>query len=983
MATTHESGQNRWTRRCVIYGVAALMSLAGVDGSFAQSVSSGTIEGTVKDESNAVLPGVTVTVTSPQLQIGQLVQATESNGSYKFVDLPAGTYRLKAELTGFSAAIREDLRLTVGFNARIDLTLKLGAMEESVTVSGQSPVVDVSTTTASVAFTKEVLDAIPRGRDLQNVFAMAPGVTQAVADVGGSTMAQRQNLSSYGVLSQPKLQVEGMNITMGADQNTAIYFNDSTLEEVQIRTSGNDAEVSVPGISMVAIMKSGGNNFHGTYQVSVESPKFQSDNLNDALRAQGLTATSPLKNFYDLSADLGGRVVRDKVWFYGAYGRQAKNEGLLGFASGPGPDGKYLTADDPLANVETALSQISAKLSYQLTKNNRIVYAWQRGTKAQPQNNAGRFTPLESTRDYKNPTSIQKLELQSMINPRVLVNAVGGYSGYVTDYDAGRSFARADAPPRQDLATTLNTGSAPLHQNKTRDRFQTDDSISFFPERSFAGKHELKTGISIYLDKSSDGYANNLACNCILFTDTIAGVPNTPSQIRLYNTPVVPSDHVNIYAWYLKDSWRATNKLTINLGVRFERQHSFLPAQDFPGARDWPTVFPAGSFQQIDVQTLTRAVPRTGLAWDVGGKSVVKATFGLYNYMLGDTYADAFNRNATAQATFNWHDLNGDKLYQPGEVNLDLAGSDFRSITAASNQILNPGLKSPDIWETTASFERELAANMGLRLMYVNKVLSGAIYNPAHTATDSFVALNTLRPFDAWTIPITRRDPGPDGILGNGDDAGNVTLYDYSAAYRGAAFVNSQIVNATNTDRFHSVEATLTKRFSRRWTGQVSYFAVKNHRWLASVFSSPNDQFFPLDETWSWAGNVTGSYRMPGDVLVSGFLQTKNGFTGQRTYIFRQADPDGGAAIAQNGNTTIRVEPYGAQRLAAQNILNLRASKDLRLGGGRRLNIDVDVFNVLNAATPTNATFVTGPSFGYTSSVIPARIARLGVRFAF
>ncbi|MBW8867902.1 MAG: hypothetical protein JF610_11335 [Acidobacteria bacterium] len=375
-------------------------------------------------------------------------------------------------------------RLTVGFTARVDLTLKVGALEESITVSGQSPVVDVTNTTASVAFTKEVLDSIPRGRDLQNVFAMAPGVTQAVADVGGSTMAQRQNLSSYGVLSQPKLQVEGMNITMGADQNTAIYFNDSTLEEVQVKTSGNDAEVSVPGMSMVAIMKSGGNQFHGAYQASGEWPKLQADNLNNDLRAQGLTATSPLKNFYDVSADLGGRIIRDKLWFYGAYGRQAKKEGVLGFASAPGADGKYLTADDPLADFETSLAQVSMKLSYQLSKNNRLVYAWQRGTKAQPQNNADRFTPLESTRDYKNPTAIQKVELQSMLNPRVLINAVGGYSGYVTDYDAARSYARADAPPRQDLATTLNTGSAPLHQNKTRDRFQTEDSISFFPERS-------------------------------------------------------------------------------------------------------------------------------------------------------------------------------------------------------------------------------------------------------------------------------------------------------------------------------------------------------------------------------------------------------------------------------------------------------------------------------------------------------------------
>ena len=979
MMTIHESGHAAWVRLRLIVGVVALMSMAGVNMALAQSVSSGTIEGTVKDESNAVLPGVTVTVTSPQLQVGLLVQVSDSAGNYKFVDLPAGTYRLKAELTGFSTSVREDLRLTVGFNARIDLTLKLGAMEESVTVSGQSPVVDVSTTTASVAFTKDVLDSIPRGRDLQNVFAMAPGVTQAVADVGGSTMAQRQNLSSYGVLSQPKLQVEGMNITMGADQNTAIYFNDSTLEEVQIRTSGNDAEVSVPGISMVAIMKSGGNNFHGAYQISTESPKFQADNLNDALRAQGLTATSPLKNFYDLAADLGGRVIRDKLWFYGAYGRQAKNEGLLGFASGPGSDGRYLTADDPLANVETSLAQISAKLSYQVTKNNRLVYAWQRGTKAQPQNNANRFTPLESTRDYKNPTAIQKIELQSMVNPRVLVNAVAGYSGYVTDYDAARSYARADAPPRQDLATTLNTGSAPLHQNKTRDRFQTDDSISFFPERSFAGKHEIKTGVSIYLDKSSDGYSNNLACNCILYTDTIGGVPNTPSQIRIYNTPVVPADHDNIYALYLKDSWRATSKLTINLGIRWERQHSFLPAQDFGGARDWPTVFPGGSYQQIEVQTLTRAVPRVGLAWNIGGKSVVKATFGLYNYQLGDTYADAFNRNATANAVFTWHDLNGDKLYQPGEVNLDPTGSDFRSITAASNQILNPNLTSPNIWETTASYERELAANMGIRVMYVNKLVSDSIVN----STNNLVSINTLRPFGAWSVPITRRDPGPDGILGNGDDAGKVTLNDYSAAYRGAGFVNAQTVNATNPDRYNSVEATLTKRFSSRWTGQVSYFAVKNHRWIASVFSSPNDQFFPLDETWSWAGNITGSYRMPGDVSISGFLQTKNGVTGQRTYIFRQADPDGGPAIAQNGNTTLRVEPYGSQRLSAQNILNLRVSKDLKLGGGRRLNIDVDVFNVLNAATPTVANFVTGPSFGYTSSVIPARIARLGVRFLF
>jgi len=125
-------------------------------------------------------------------------------------------------------------------------------------------------------------------------------------------------------------------------------------------------------------------------------------------------------------------------------------------------------------------------------------------------------------------------------------------------------------------------------------------------------------------------------------------------------------------------------------------------------------------------------------------------------------------------------------------------------------------------------------------------------------------------------------------------------------------------VNAPNTDRYHSVEGTLTKRFSRRWTGQGVVLRGEDHRWIASVFQSPNDEFFPLDETWSWAGNVTGSYRMPGDVSISGFLQTKNGYNRAAHLHFPPGRPDGGAAIVQNGNTMLRVEPYGSQRLSAQ-----------------------------------------------------------------
>jgi Carboxypeptidase regulatory-like domain/TonB dependent receptor len=940
----------------------------------AQSTSSGTIHGTVKDETGGALPGVTVTISSPALQVPAATAVTGVDGDYRFVDLPAGTYRATFELPGFATLIRDGLLLTVGFVARVDAELKVGAVEEAVTVSGQSPVVDVTSTSASVAFTRETLEAVPRGRDIQNVLAMAPGVTQATPDVGGSTLANRQNISSYGLNAQPRILVEGMAISMGADTNPAIYFMTDTVEEVQVKTSGNDAEVSVPGISVVGVLKSGGNQFHGVYNAGFQTPRLQASNIDATLAAQGLKDTAPLKNFYDAAGDIGGPVMKDTLWFYAARSRQKKSAGLVGFAASPGPDHTYLTADDELADFHSLLDQYTAKLSYQISKTNRFVYVYQRGTKHEPENGAGRFTPLESTRDYANPGWIWKGELQSSPNARTLVNVLFGTTEYYTDYDASRSYARADAPSRMDLETGLNTGSHPLHQNKTRDHHSVDGSLTFFPERTLAGKHELKAGISLSFDRTSDGYLDNLAGNYILETDKISGASGTPARIVIYNTPVRPLDSENTYAVFLKDTWRVTDHLTANVGVRWERQHSYLPAQSREAARDFPTIFPAASYSQIEVGTWNRTVPRVGVAYDIGRKSVVKASVGEYNYIFGDTFGDRYNGNATGTATYIWHDVNGNKLYDPGEVNLNLNGADFISITSASSAIINPTLREPKTWETTVSFEREVAPNLGARVMYIDRVL-----------TDYFSGNgpNILRPYSAYSIPITRRDPGPDGILGNADDAGPVTFYDYTAAYRGASFVATQVTNFPNNDHPRSLEFTMTRRASGRWSAQASYFVVKNHQWLQKTVNSPDDEFFPLDETWNWGATVTGTYRLPYDVYLSGFLQGRNGLLGQRTYTFRQVDPDGGTPIAQLNNVTLPLEPFGARRLPAVNIVNLRASKEFSLGAARRLAFDFDIFNALNSNAPLAATFASGPTFGYVTNALPPRIARFGVRFRF
>lgn len=416
---------------------AAIFVCASTVAASAQSVSSATIHGTVHDESGAALPGVTATLTSPALQVGKETTVTGPDGTYRFGDLPVGTYRITFELSGFKTFVRDELRLPIGFVARIDVTMAIGGLEETVTVSGASPVVDLTTTTTSVNITRDTLETVPSGRGYQHLFAMTPGVTTAGApDVGDSSLASRNAIQSYGVAATAKMEVEGMNISIGESSGT--YFTTFSFEEIQIKTSGNDAEVSTPGISMVSVLKSGSNQFHGSYGFAFQRPRFESSNMTDRLRAQGLSATQPLRYYYEAAGDLGGRILRDKLWFFVAANKQQRVSGILGFAAGPGADGKYLTADDPLADYENNLTNQAVKLSYQVTQKHRLVGVWQPMLKYQPQRDAERFRPLESTTDYRNPGGIYKGELQSTITNRIVANVNAGYGGNRADYSAVR-----------------------------------------------------------------------------------------------------------------------------------------------------------------------------------------------------------------------------------------------------------------------------------------------------------------------------------------------------------------------------------------------------------------------------------------------------------------------------------------------------------------------------------------------------------------
>lgn len=968
MRSSLQSASRRVSRAFAAWIVAGVFAAAPpVAGS--QGISSGSIHGRVIDETNAALPGVAVTLTSPALQLRELAAVTDAEGGYSFRDLPPGVYSIKYELAGFQTVVRDAVRLNVGFAARIDVTLKIGEVQETLTVTGQAPVVDVTTTTGSTNFTKEMLEKIPTSRSMWQVLAMTPGVrVTSTPDVGGSTVGTQQSYSNYGTAGQVTPQLEGIDTREGVS-GAGFYYDYTAFEEVQVKAVGNDAETALPGTNFVGIVKSGGNEFHGTFLASGQNARLQSNNIDDALRAQGITEGNPLSHYWDLGADLGGPIMRDKFWFYAAYRAQRVVNRVLGYSKTAGPDGIYGTPDDELGDDRTDLRNYTAKLSFQPGRRYRLIGFYQLNEKDQPEREADRFRPRESTQQAVFPPSAWKVEIQGTPSDSIIYNVRFGRHGF-TGYR--RPIRGVTEPTRFDRDTGRYTGVNENLFERTRIRWQSQGSISFFPKAFLGGDHAFKAGYAIASEFLGWYRANRPSGNYLLTYDRVGGRSFQPVEITTYNLPLNQNsgNRMTDYSAYVKDTW-TLGRVTANLGLRWERYHSFLEEQTKPQG-----VFgESGTFPALDVLTWTAVAPRVGLSWDIGGngRTVLKGTYGWYNYTMGDDFAEQFNKNGYVRTTYRWRDPDGNNDYTPGEVNLDPNGPDFLRLAGPRNNILNPDLKQPRTHEVSIGFERELAANFSAKALYVYK-------RQSHL----YEFVNVLRPYSAYNIAVTRRDPGPDGVLGTPDDASSVTMYDYDPAFRGAAFVAFKPLNREGRDdSYQTIELTLNKRTSRNWDMITSFSATKNHRWLVGVPQSPNDEFFPLDSTWNWQLKVLGSYVWKYQIRTSAFFQHVSGDPGQRTYVFRQADPDRGLPLRQLGTVTLRLEPFGARREPNLNVLNLRASKTLALGNRVRMTLDVDVFNALNANDAAQIRYVSGPSFGAITQILPPRTGRFSATVTF
>jgi hypothetical protein len=375
------------------------------------------------------------------------------------------------------------------------------------------------------------------------------------------------------------------------------------------------------------------------------------------------------------------------------------------------------------------------------------------------------------------------------------------------------------------------------------------------------------------------------------------------------------------------------------------------------------------------------------MAWDLAGngKSVIKTTYGWYNYRVSAAgFVSVFNKVRPQANTYRWTDADKNNDYTPGEVDLRVVGgTDFITTSGGNTNLTNLDLEQPHTHEITASFERELAPETSIRALYVFR----------KTAND-WEAVNPLRPYSVYNVPITRTDPGPDGsVTATADNVGPVTFYDFDPALR--PLVAAQYHTRDTDDHFNTAEIAFTKRRSDRWSVTTSFAVTKNHRWVDAIAESPNDLYFPIDETYEWSAKIAGTYQMPFKIEASALFDAFSGLPGQRTYVFAAADPEGkpGQNLRGFGTVNLRLEPFGERKGPQRNNLNLRAARSIALAHSQAIRLELDVLNTLNtnvpwgnpgAGTPAlGIIFASGPNFGYAQQIVAPRIFRVGVTYQF
>ena len=769
--------RSRVVARSFVVALTWLVLLPGV--ALAQSA----IVGVVKDVTGAVIPGATVEVASPQLIEKVRSVVTDERGAYQIRDLRPGVYSVTFTLPGFSTVKRDAIELPTDFTSTVNAEMRVGALEETVTVSGASPVVDVQSAAKGQVMSREILDAIPTGRTAQSYGQLVTGVTNAQPDVGGAHAMNQVGMLLHGNAGQETtVMLDGIQLNgMCGNGSTQAYTNTQSYEEMVFQTTSAGADVSAGGVRQNMVPRQGGNDMHGSINAYGSRHNWQAANITPELIARGLTKGDGLDGLYDLEGGVGGKIIKDKLWWFAAAREISANSAV---ADAFNPDGSQAVQDQHVDNA-------SIRLMSQITPRNRFTAYIDRVNKYIGHDMLAGYDPVKASRVWEPSKLYQQLQGKwtSTVSNRLLLEA--GYGEYRaqrhTTYQPGveppyGTPAWFAAAYHSDTSRGTVTNAAPggnYYLIPVRRFFSS--AVSYV-----SGSHTMKFGAQNTWGFLEQGTTLNAALGQI-YQNAV------PASAAIYNTPERDRFTMNAqWGLYAQDAW-TMKRMTINYGLRWEYFHSSVASESSTAG----VFVPNRTFGPEDMPIWKTLAPRFGVVYDVFGNAKTALKFSVNKYELSATngVAAALNPMRLQSASVTWRDLNGDDVVQgslgctfntPGcEINLAQLPRNFGLITPGCSTIATAGSIPCGTAQVDPNVQRpyEVMYNIG-----VQHELLPRVSVTANWVRTNFYALaltqNVLQSFSDYT-PATIYNP----INGN-----PITIYNVSAAKQ------ASVLNFNTTD---------------------------------------------------------------------------------------------------------------------------------------------------------------------------------------
>ena len=937
-----------------IFLVMAVALMAGWPAS-AQSTT-GTITGRALDTSGGVLPGVNVSISGPAMIGGARDAVTDALGTFRFTQVPPGVYGVKFELPSFRTLTVSSVVVNAGATVTVNGPLQLDTLAESITVTSQTPTIDLQSTTVGVNWSEEQMENLPYGRGIRGLARLVPGLSPTQFDVGGNTVggSTTTGARSYGRSGGELIKFDGVVW----DQ----FFGDyNTYDQVQVSGAAKGADAQSPGATLSFVVKSGSNKFAGAYLLAWQDGAFQGNNVTDELRQQGFDpGNNKFTRYNDVSLDLGGPILRDKLWFYAAYGYNYSGLLIPGFIS---------IKTNEQVEFFTRLDNPTLKLTYQMSKNNKLELTEQVNRKWQPYRNASSFVPAEATQNQKAWTQIgPALKFTRIMSQSMTLDASVNRSGYWWP-----DYAWTSDPRITDLTTT-HTRGAFLELKREPVRWGWNGTWSWY--RTF-GKmnHEIKSGVLGYHSTNyveTYGYPNQQVYRYRSLPGD-ADFFARPDSVQVFEYPNNTNAGIRYDSWYANDSVNLTPQLTVNAGVRFDRYSSWLPEQGNLGTGPFatPRIYP----ENTSFPTYNAWSPRLSMVYDLtgSGRVALKASYGRYaasgsgvNAAAGPV-ANSVNPAASLISTYTRWD---------GRIPYTPVAADLVSVTGQSRDSrLDPNLKGEYLDEYTGGVDLGFGSDMSLRLNVVRK----GDYRGSKE-------LNVALPYEAFTDMVRGIDPGRDNLVGTADD-GVVQVWSVPRSYPRFGQVQSLFTNAApgeGDDRFTAFETTFSKSHSHGWSMLASYQIDK--RDVKNIAPrNPNEAKYnwELPETYQGV-RLSGTVDLPWNILAATTFTAQQGEYYNRIVQVRDAL-----------NTLVNVTVEGqAGRYDWVKLSDLRLSKRIAIRQGRTFEAMFDVFNLTNSSVVLRRVTTNGPNYNKPLSTggidaasanpIPAaRVFRLSARYRF